>query len=165
MIVESQIDDLHIRTCKLRRVSVSVIKQLVMRMKRLEISCWGLTKDDRVVVINSIRQSPQLVSLKLHNAHYLQLSGLFNYLMETDQPTLKHLTITALQRYDPATVATSLSKLESVVMYGFVPPAILTMLAEKLQSGSRNLKELRLDCDVSEEVKKIFQESLKFIQE
>ena len=161
-------DDLHIgwRWFDLSRVSVTVIQQLVMRMKRLDMRGCRLTDHQEVVMFNSIRQSPQLVSLKLH-AVYPQLSGLFNYLMETDKPTLKHLTIysSQLEWYDPATVANSLSKLESVNMIGWVPPAMLTMLAEKIQSGSRNLKELRLDCDVSEEVKKIFQESLKFIQE
>ena len=66
---------------------------------------------------------------------------------------------------DPATVANSLSKLESVMLH-CAPHTLLTKLAEKIQSGSSNLKELRLrGVVVSEEVEKIFQESLKFIQE
>ena len=136
MIVESQIDDLDIGWCDLRSVSVSVIKQLVM-MKRLEIYGGELTKDQRVVLFNSIRQSPQLKHLTLDWSHLVD---------------------------DPATVANSLSKLESVMLH-CAPHTLLTKLAEKIQSGSSNLKELRLRGFVSEEVEKIFQESLKFIQE
>ena len=71
---------------------------------------------------------------------------------------------------DPATEANSLSKLESVMLhcarYYVIMHTLLTKLAEKIQSGSSNLKELRLrGVVVSEEVEKIFQESLKFIQE
>ena len=146
MIVQTQVDDLDIgwRWFDLRSVSDTVIQQLVMSMKRLEISCWGLTEDQRVVLFNSISQSPQLVTLKLHHAYYPDLSKLFNHLLVTDQPRLKHLTLvwSYLYKYDPATLAHSLSKLESVDMTdSFAPPALLPMLAEKIKSGSSNLKD------------------------
>ena len=109
------------------RVSDTGIQKLVMRMKRLEIKC-RLTEDQKVVLFNSIRQSPQL----------------------------KHLILDwSLLVDDPATVANSLSKLESVNMSQCnVPPMIVTMLATNLQSGSSALKKIRLGgVDVSEDCK------------
>ena len=188
----SQLVELDVDNINLSNLDLELFK-FVTRLKKLDFCNCNLSPDQIDVMLESIRDASdedmklehldltmnhltpihfglfgdslsRLESVELWGCNPL-LQGLFNHLLTTDQPRLKHLNIgfSDLMLYDPPTVANSLSKLESVNMSQCnVPPMIVTMLATNLQSGSSALKTIRLGgVDVSEDCKKIFQDSLQ----